>query len=634
MSAANAAAGGDSFAELAIRRYLAFPDAEADLRSRNARIAELLRLIDLSTFRALEVPETGEAGRAMFEVGPAGTNWTFPIEFIEAGRSNWQIVVPPLEVIEGWNAEVLAALGVADFDEFAEARRHGPRQTGRNFMRGVATWNDGGAELAPSTLDLSEILENLRSTDGPLAAEYIRQIIARAGYSIWQEVPDDPDQRQPYVDYEHALGKIAIDRYPQEDGTVHWLFTADSVAAAPAIYEAMQNPPLADGVAPSEPLTRAFKLRNELKEVSPQLLKRQFLLENWQWIAIAASLLLTVALSWVLVWACRIAASVLRLSKARQDTRRSMNAAFGWPARVFAAGTILTVLLREVALRQDVSAVGNGFAMLLMLLGGTFFLYCLVQTATVALTHPASKSQTKLDDIAVELGGGLAKIAVLVGGVVLAADVLGLPYEGVIAGLGVGGLAFAIASKDAASNFIGAGILMSDRSFKKGDLIEGGGLKGIVEEVGMRSTRLRTMDGTAVVVPNVELSDGTLHNWGRPSSVTLDLNLGIALDTPRAKVDAFVEGLRAAFAAQPNARSGATAALDTIDPASLVIKLRGSFDLGTDIVAAKHKLLGDIVDLARQIGAEFAVPTSRVHYVEPTTSMSIGDLNRAQTAAQ
>jgi MscS family membrane protein len=65
-----------------------------------------------------------------------------------------------------------------------------------------------------------------------MAAEYIRQVIDRVGYAIWREVPDDPNRRQPFVVYQHALGDIAIDRYPQKDGTVRWLFTADSLAAA------------------------------------------------------------------------------------------------------------------------------------------------------------------------------------------------------------------------------------------------------------------------------------------------------------------------------------------------------------------------------------------------------------------
>lgn len=126
----------------------------------------------------------------------------------------------------------------------------------------------------------------------------------------------------------------------------------------------------------------------------------------------------------------------------------------------------------------------------------------------------------------------------------------------------------------------------------------------------MRSTRLRTADGTVVVVPNVKLADDNLHNWGKPKVTGVDLSIvtAIASDTPRAKVDAFVEGLRTAFSAQPGARPGARAALDEIGPGSLVIKLAGSFDAGTDTTAAKHKLLGDVVDLARELGVDFCRP--------------------------
>lgn len=184
MSAANAAAEGDSVAEFAIRRYVTFPDTGLDLRSRNARIAQLLRQIDLSTFRAIDVPESGVDGRATFDLGPAGVDWTFQLEFVETDQDAWQVVVPPLATIRGLNAQALTALGVADFDELSDVRKFGPRQTGRDFMRGTATWDEGGKDLTLSTLDMSKMPSNLRSTDGPLAAEYIRQIIDRVGYSI------------------------------------------------------------------------------------------------------------------------------------------------------------------------------------------------------------------------------------------------------------------------------------------------------------------------------------------------------------------------------------------------------------------------------------------------------------------
>lgn len=615
MSAANAAADGDSFAEFMMRRHLAFPDADAALRERNARIAKLVRLLDISTFRISAAPEVGEAGVASFEVGPAGVAWTFPVEFAETRPGFWQVVVPPEDTLDALTADALAALEVEDFDALAETRRYNPRQAGRDFMRGTANWNDGGDELALSTLDLSGIPEHLRATDGPLAAEYIRQIIDRAGYSIWQEVPDDPDRRRPYVVYEHALGAIEMAPVAQEDGTTRWLFTADSLARGPAIYEAMQNLPPAEGVTPNPPLTRAFALRQELKEISPRLLQRTVLLENWQWVAIAAILIASVLGSYLLVWLGRVASiSLMRLGNSSPETREATAAAFRWPARVFTAGAILTVLLREIALRPEVSAIGNGFATLFMLAGGTFFLYRLVNAATVSLSQAALQTATDIDDIAVGIGGGFAKIVVLVGGVMLAADVLGLPYEGVIAGLGVGGLALAMAAQHWVANFLGAGILMADRQFKKGDLIEGGGHKGVVQHVGLRSTQLRTEDGAMVTVPNSALTQDKINNWGPPRAGmphAFRTSFAVAIDAPREKLDAFVGRLGEIFAAQPGAQPGATAALAGIVDGAFEVELSGSFEAPTDMGAARHRLLGDVVDAARQIGIGFAGPASR-----------------------
>lgn len=630
MSAANAAAQGDSAAEFSMRRYLVFEDANADTRERTKRIAQFLRLIDLSTFRVDDAPAKDEAGRTKFDIGPAGVDWTFPVEFVKTGRGQWGVVVPPFETLRTREFAMLEALGVKTFDELAEKRRYSPRQAVQDFVVGTTNWNDGGVERALATLDMSEIPEKLRPVDGPIAAEYIRQIVNRLGQIVPQEVPDDADRRQPYVLYEHALGSIEVDRVTQADGAVRWQFPASSLAAAPAIYEAMQNLPLAEGMTRSEPLTRAFAIRSEIKDVSPRLLKRPFLLENWQWIAVLASVLLTVVLSWAVNRTLGVVADgMLRWRGAWPETRAALARAFGWPGRAFAAGGVLTLLLREIGLRQDVSAVGNGIAAVLLLLGGTFFLYHIVNAVFVWLLRSATETTSQIDDIAVALGGGLAKVVVIVGGVILAADVLGLPYEGVIAGLGVGGLALGIAAKDAVSNFIGAGILASDRPFRKGDLIEAGGLKGVVEQVGLRSTRLRAADGTVTIVPNAQLSDGNVINYGRPAKAVaedsaIDLTIGVAHETPRETLDTFVERLRALFAAQPLVKPDPHVALARITPAAIEVGLSGSLAStdGAAVEAARHRLLGDIVALAHETGVRFASPTGTLHLVGDATPTS------------
>ena len=461
-----------------------------------------------------------------------------------------------------------------------------------------------------------------------MAAEYLRQIINRLGQVVPQEIPNDVDRLLPYVVYEHALGTIQIERFEQPGGGVRWLFPAASLAAAPGIYEAMQNLPMAEGVTETEPLTRAFAIRARIQEISPQLLRRSFLLENWQWIGVALAVAVTLAMSWLATRLLGAASDgALRLRGAWPETRTALARAFGWPGRFFAAGGVLTLLLREIGLPMDASALGNGVAAVLLLLGGTFFVYHVVNAIFVWLLRSAAETATQIDDIAVALGGGLAKLVVIVGGVILSADVLGLPYEGVIAGLGVGGLALGIAAKDAVSNFIGAGILASDRPFRKGELIEAGGLKGVVEHVGLRSTRLRAADGTVTVVPNAQLSDGQVNNYGRPKKAeeqSLELTIGVVHETPRETLDAFVERLRELFAALPQAKPDPHVALAQITPSSIEIGLSGSLASadGAAAEAARHRLLGDVVALAHEMGVRFANPATTVHLMSDATPAS------------
>ena len=116
------------------------------------------------------------------------------------------------------------------------------------------------------------------------------------------------------------------------------------------------------------------------------------------------------------------------------------------------------------------------------------------------------------------LGVGLLKVVVIIITVVAAADAVGLPYEGVLTGLGIGGLALAFAARETVSNMLAAAILLVDRPFRRGDLIDVGGTMATLEAVGLRSTRLRTFDDSVMIVPNSQLSDQIDRQLGRKAA--------------------------------------------------------------------------------------------------------------------
>ena len=125
-------------------------------------------------------------------------------------------------------------------------------------------------------------------------------------------------------------------------------------------------------------------------------------------------------------------------------------------------------------------------------------------------------------------------------GAIIGADIVGIPYEGVVAGLGVGGLALAIAARDTVSNFFGAAVLLAERPFKRGDYIELDGRSAIVEEVGLRSSRMRLFDDAQMIIPNAKVADNTIVNYGRRRKRQVLLTLSLKYGTPRERIDAFV----------------------------------------------------------------------------------------------
>ena len=113
-----------------------------------------------------------------------------------------------------------------------------------------------------------------------------------------------------------------------------------------------------------------------------------------------------------------------------------------------------------------------------------------------------------------------------------------------IAGLGLGGLAFALASKDMVQNLFGSVTILLDRTFAVGDWIIVDGKEGSVESIGFRSTRIRTFYNSMLTVPNSTFITASVDNMGERRYRRLSTKLGLAYETPPDKIEAFCEGVR------------------------------------------------------------------------------------------
>ncbi len=120
----------------------------------------------------------------------------------------------------------------------------------------------------------------------------------------------------------------------------------------------------------------------------------------------------------------------------------------------------------------------------------------------------------------------------------------GFDVSGLLAGLGIGGLAISLAAKDAASNLIGSITIMLDKTYKIGDWIETEEVEGTVEELGFRSTKIRTFSDALVTVPNAVMSNEPVTNWSKMGKRKVSYTLEIPLDTPLDKIELLLQRIR------------------------------------------------------------------------------------------
>ncbi len=150
-------------------------------------------------------------------------------------------------------------------------------------------------------------------------------------------------------------------------------------------------------------------------------------------------------------------------------------------------------------------------------------------------------------DFAREVGGFFIKISkafVIVVGTVAVLQEWGINVSALLASLGLGGLAFALAARDTAANLFGGLTILADKSMKVGDWVKIGSVEGIVEDIGLRTTKIRSFEKSYITVPNQYISNQPLENFSRRKVRRIKMTIGITYDTSREQVVKILEDIR------------------------------------------------------------------------------------------
>ena len=240
----------------------------------------------------------------------------------------------------------------------------------------------------------------------------------------------------------------------------------------------------------------------------------------------------------------------------------------------------------------------------------------LVDQLTGLWEHKAQATESSFDDqlVPVVRTGSKLMLWVVIG--MLIVQNLGGEVGSLLAGFGLGGLAVAMASKDTIANLFGSLVIFVDRPFMVGDWVQIGDEEGVVEEVGLRVTRIRTFAKSVITVPNAHLTTTPINNWSRMHKRRIKLTVGVTYDTDADQLEKAVNALRESLLSHPMIeKEGAVVQFNNLGASSLdifVYCFATTTDWAEYLQVQQDVLLGFMRVLA-DMGVDMAFPTQTIH---------------------
>ena len=503
----------------------------------------------------------------------------------------------------------------------APVKTDSPRDTMRSFMEAMDEYKKGlktgdkrlqeKIDDAVRCLDLSDISALSRQTFGRETAIFLKEVIDRVIVIDYEQIPNDVGTPEsPLLRWRLKDTEITITRVDSGERIGEYLFSARTCERAEAFYDKVEHLPFLKGTGGGAGYKGPW-----LERYLPEWTFKEFgKIAYWQWMG----LLVTIFLGLLMRFLIKLIGQFLLFLSKRTVTEwddllveKLVN-----PVALLATAGVWFASLNLLKFRGIPLTVLTFFIQGLLAVAFIWIFYRIAELLTLYLEKLAVKTANKIDDQVVQLVSRSIKIFVLCLGVLLALQNMGIQIFSLIAGLGLGGLALALAAKDSLANFFGSIMVMLDRPFRVGDWIIAGGEEGTVEDIGFRSTRIRTFYNSLISIPNSKIATSGVDNMGLREYRRVKANIGITYDTPPEKIEAFIDGIKDIIKNNPSTRKDYYHVVFTdFGPSSLDILLYFFLkvpDWATELVE-RQKIFIEIKRLAAALGVSFAFPTQSLH---------------------
>ncbi len=248
----------------------------------------------------------------------------------------------------------------------------------------------------------------------------------------------------------------------------------------------------------------------------------------------------------------------------------------------------------------------------------TMLIVKLTECLGVILTERAQKTSSKQDDQLVPFMLDIGKVIIWIFGLlVIISNVFNVNVGSLVAGLGIGGLAVALAAQETLENLLGSFTIFLDKPFMVGDLVTVNGITGTIERVGLRSTRIRTLEKSYVTVPNKKMINAELDNLTLRTSRRVDFMVGLVYSTQAQDIKNIVQAIQQLIDEHPNTSNDGIARFYEFADSSLNIKVTyfvTTMDWNT-FLDIKQEINFKIMQIVEENNSSFAFPSTSV-YIE------------------
>ena len=507
-------------------------------------------------------------------------------------------------------------------DQLLPVRTENPQDTMKTFMESMNDYKRGldsgkddvknaAIERATRVLDLRHIAPILRKETGIEAAIFLKEVIDRVILIDYNLIP--PGKEAGAFDGKRwRLKNTEITLVLIEEGEREgeFLFSQSTVDRASDFYDLVKQYPYLDGSGKGAGYKRPW-----IQQKMPRYLSESiFGMYKWQYLGLLIAIVLGFIIKSLIEFILSVMARFVAKTKSRFDGQ--LITAIKRPIGYTIATGFWFLSLYILRLDGAVLSVTTVIVQIAFSLSVVLVFYRLSDAFSDYLAHFAKNSELLLDDVLVTLLRRATRIFVVLVGTLVALQNLGVNVMSVVAGLGLGGLAFALAAKDTAANLFGSLMILSDQPFKIGDSIKFSDVEGIVEDVGFRSTRIRTPYHSLITIPNAVIANANIDNLGLRKRRRVKAILGLTYDTNPKKIEAFLEGVKNIILANPVTwKESFHVVFNGYGDSALEIMVYFFLEVDNwaDELVERQNIYLEIYHLADELGVSFAFPTQTLH---------------------